>query len=67
MPKGKKKSKGKQINKNTTNPKDLKELGNKAFVNKLFEDAIMWYTKAIDHSGEDNDETHIYYSNSKNK
>ncbi|CAI2360645.1 unnamed protein product [Moneuplotes crassus] len=63
MGKGKKKSKSKQINKNTTNPKDLKELGNKAFLNKLYEEAITYYTKAIDNAADDDEDKHVYFSN----
>jgi stress-induced-phosphoprotein 1 len=58
-----KKSKKSNINKNSTNSKDLKELGNKAFSNKNYEEAIQWYTKAIENAAEDDDEIHIYYSN----
>lgn len=58
-----KKSKKSNINKNSTNSKDLKELGNKAFSNKNYEEAIQFYTKAIENAAEDDDEIHIYYSN----
>jgi tetratricopeptide (TPR) repeat protein len=40
-------------------------LGNKAFLNKLYEEAISFYSKALENAGEDNEELHIYYSNSK--
>ena len=58
-----KKSKKSNINKNSSNPKDLKELGNKAFQNKNYEEAVQFYTKAIENAAEDDDEIHIYYSN----
>lgn len=57
-----KKSKKPTINKNSTNSKDLKELGNKAFSNKNYEEAIQFYTKAIENA-EQGDEIHVYYSN----
>lgn len=61
--KGNKKSKKPNINKNTTNSKELKELGNRAFVNKSYEEAIQFYTKAIENAEPADDEVHIYYSN----
>lgn len=63
MGKPNKKSKKPTINKNSTDSKDLKELGNRAFLNKLYDEAIAFYTKAIENAKEDDEETHIYYSN----
>lgn len=40
-------------------------MGNRAFGNKIYEEAISYYTKAIENSPEGEDELHVYYSNSK--
>lgn len=40
-------------------------MGNKAFVNNILDEAISWYSKAIEHAAEDDDELHVYYSNSE--
>jgi len=53
--------KGGKANKNTNDPDALKEAGNKAFAAKNFEEAIEFYSKAI----ELNPENHVYFSNRK--
>jgi len=53
MGKGKKPSK--------TNPEALKEAGNKSFSQGQFEEAIEFYTKAIQLKND----SHIYFSNRK--
>lgn len=44
-----------------TDPEALKQAGNKAFQAKKFEEAIVFYTKAI----EIDPKNHIFYANSK--
>lgn len=62
-PKVNKKSKKPAINKNTNNAKALKKLGNTAFENKIYEEAVQFYTKAIENAETGDDELHVYYSN----
>ena len=62
-PKPNKKSKKPAINKNTNNAKALKKLGNTAFENKIYEEAVQFYTKAIENAETGDDELHVYYSN----
>ena len=40
-------------------------MGNKAFLNNIYDEAISWYTKAIENAAEDDEEVHVYYNNSK--
>jgi stress-induced-phosphoprotein 1 len=44
-----------------SNPETLKQAGNKAYLAREFEKAVMYFTKAI----EINPKNHIYYANSK--
>jgi len=57
---GKKKAKKEDL----SNPEVLKELGNKAFLVKHFEEAIKHYTAAIDLSVEK--PNHVYFANRAN-
>ena len=56
---GKKKGKA-----NTNNPESMKEIGNKAFLQKEYEEARMYYTYAIELSREN--PSPVYYSNRAN-
>ena len=57
---GKKKAKKEDL----SNPEVLKELGNKAFLVKHFEEAIKHYTAAIDLTVEK--PNHVYFANRAN-
>ena len=57
---GKKKAKAKD----TDNPEAIKELGNKAFLAKDFQEAIKHYTQAIEMTQDA--PNHIYFSNRAN-
>ena len=52
---------GKKKTVSKTNPDALKEAGNKAFGNGSFEEAIKYYTQAIELTP-----SHIYYANRAN-
>ena len=57
---GKKKPKGANFN----DPESLKEAGNKAFLGNNFDEALNFYTKAIDLTQEK--PNHIYFCNRAN-
>lgn len=52
---------GKQNKVDTTDAEAMKVAGNKAFSAKNYEEAIDWYSKAIELNGKN----HIFYANRK--